>query len=193
MRRRMLASLGGAKLPYDAEVEYLQNSSSLTEYIELPVDVYIGSNPVMEADFRYISLKDSNIIGSPNNAIRINHSKTTAYIYYLTTRFSGTVPTVEYYHKWEYSIGRLRCDGVVVLAYKSLSQTLTCDRIWLFKANHNSIAQAEIHGFKLTLGGVLVYDLIPVRKDGIGFMYDKVSGQLFGNKGTGAFIIGPDK
>ena len=36
--------------------------------------------------------------------------------------------------------------------------------------------------------------MIPVRKDGVGYMYDKISGQLFGNAaGTGAFVIGPDK
>ena len=37
-----------------------------------------------------------------------------------------------------------------------------------------------------------VLDLIPVRKGNIGYMYDRVSGQLFGNQGTGAFIIGND-
>ena len=37
-------------------------------------------------------------------------------------------------------------------------------------------------------------DMIPVRKDGVGYMYDKISGQLFGNAaGKGAFVIGPDK
>ena len=34
--------------------------------------------------------------------------------------------------------------------------------------------------------------LIPVRKGNEGFLYDKVSGQLFGNEGTGNFILGPD-
>lgn len=34
-------------------------------------------------------------------------------------------------------------------------------------------------------------DLIPVVKDNVGYMYDKVSGQLLPNSGTGAFIIGP--
>ena len=37
------------------------------------------------------------------------------------------------------------------------------------------------------------FDMIPVRKDGVGYMYDRVSGELFGNQGTGAFLIGPDK
>lgn len=27
----------------------------------------------------------------------------------------------------------------------------------------------------------------------VGYMYDRVSGELFGNAGTGAFVIGPDK
>lgn len=38
-----------------------------------------------------------------------------------------------------------------------------------------------------------IYDLIPVRIKDVGYMYDKVSGQLFTNQGNGAFIIGPDK
>lgn len=36
-------------------------------------------------------------------------------------------------------------------------------------------------------------DLIPVRKGNEGFLYDKVSGKLFGNEGTGEFTLGPDK
>ena len=38
----------------------------------------------------------------------------------------------------------------------------------------------------------LVRDFIPVRVGRVGYMYDRVSGRLFGNSGTGAFIIGPD-
>ena len=42
------------------------------------------------------------------------------------------------------------------------------------------------------IDGVLVRDFIPVRVGQVGYMYDRVSGQLFGNAGTGAFIVGPD-
>ena len=38
-----------------------------------------------------------------------------------------------------------------------------------------------------------IRDLIPVRVGNVGYMYDKVSRQLFGNSGTGDFILGPDK
>lgn len=56
----------------------------------------------------------------------------------------------------------------------------------------------KIFGAQIGLGGVLVRDFIPVRftnENGVteGAMYDRVSGHLFGNAGTGAFVIGPDK
>jgi len=35
-------------------------------------------------------------------------------------------------------------------------------------------------------------DLIPVRVGQVGYMYDKISNKLFGNSGTGSFILGPD-
>ena len=40
---------------------------------------------------------------------------------------------------------------------------------------------------------VVLIDMIPVRKDGVGYMYDKVTGNFFGNDGTGDFVVGPDK
>ena len=48
------------------------------------------------------------------------------------------------------------------------------------------------------LGNTLVRDFIPVRftnENGVteGAMYDRVSGALFRNAGTGAFTIGPNK
>ena len=46
--------------------------------------------------------------------------------------------------------------------------------------------------FKLIIDEEVVRDMIPVRKGNIGYMYDKVSGQLFGNSGTGSFTLGPD-
>ena len=45
---------------------------------------------------------------------------------------------------------------------------------------------------KIYLSDVLVMDCIPVRVGQTGYMYDKVSGNLFGNRGTGDFILGPD-
>ena len=35
-------------------------------------------------------------------------------------------------------------------------------------------------------------DIIPVRCGTVGYMYDRVSGHLFANAGTGDFIVGAD-
>ena len=44
----------------------------------------------------------------------------------------------------------------------------------------------------ITIDNTLVLDFIPVRKNGVGYMYDSISGELFGNAGTGDFILGND-
>ena len=51
----------------------------------------------------------------------------------------------------------------------------------------------QIYDKGVSADGTLVRDFIPVRVGDVGYMYDRVSGQLFGNAGTGEFIIGPDK
>lgn len=52
--------------------------------------------------------------------------------------------------------------------------------------------KGRLHRFLLyDVNHQIKLDLIPVVKDNVGYMYDKVSGQLFGNAGTGSFIVGP--
>ena len=40
--------------------------------------------------------------------------------------------------------------------------------------------------------GNVIHDFIPVRIGTTGYMYDTISGELFGNAGTGDFTLGPD-
>ena len=53
--------------------------------------------------------------------------------------------------------------------------------------------KGRIYSFRVSEGGVLRFDGIPVRKGTTGYLYDRVSKQLFGNAGTGDFVLGPDK
>lgn len=53
------------------------------------------------------------------------------------------------------------------------------------------LTSMKLYGLRIV--GDQSCDLVPVRKNGIGYMYDRVSRKLLGNLGTGAFIIGPDK
>jgi len=54
------------------------------------------------------------------------------------------------------------------------------------------LSRLKIKYFKIYQDTSLVRDLIPVRIGTKGYMYDKVSGKLFGNSGTGQFILGQD-
>ena len=45
---------------------------------------------------------------------------------------------------------------------------------------------------KIYSEGELIMDLIPVRIADRGYMYDLISGTVFGNSGTGDFLLGPD-
>lgn len=69
--------------------------------------------------------------------------------------------------------------------------------MYLFAGNYVGTASyfftGRIYSFKIwDANGVLVRDYIPVRVGTVGYLYDRVSGQLYGNAGTGAFIVGPD-
>lgn len=65
---------------------------------------------------------------------------------------------------------------------------------YLFNVNGNiegwTTGVVRISSVKIDDG--LTFDAIPVRVGNVGYMYDKVSGKLFGNAGTGDFILGPD-
>lgn len=65
--------------------------------------------------------------------------------------------------------------------------------IRLFPKEQKNLARTRIMKFEVIRNGEKVADIIAVRKDGVGYMYDRVYGQLFSNAGTGAFVIGPDK
>ena len=47
----------------------------------------------------------------------------------------------------------------------------------------------QIYGCKIKQNQNLIYDLIPVVRNSIGYLYDKISKQLFGNAGYKDFII----
>ena len=55
-----------------------------------------------------------------------------------------------------------------------------------------SFTRGKLYYFKVYDNNVIIMDLIPVRVGTVGYMYDKVSGKLFENEGTGSFILGPD-
>lgn len=58
--------------------------------------------------------------------------------------------------------------------------------------NYSRNGKVKLYYFQLSENGKKLLNLIPVRVDNVGYMYDKVSHKLFANAGTGNFTVGPD-
>ena len=180
------------QLPYDAEVEYLLSSG--TQYI----DTLIQPNQDLSVEIKWKNETNQNskyLFGSgtsTSNCIRAYIGESAYWRFGGGSKSFYTIDTTErtavmdktkvVMNGEEYSYG-----GTV----GTFSSSTT---IKLFAgATASSMISTRIYYFKVSQNGTLILDLIPVRKDGVGYMYDRVSGQLFGNDGTGAFTIGPDK
>ena len=118
--------------------------------------------------------------------------------YYLAgSPFLGIVPDVERHTvKYDPISQILRLDNGSA-STSIISYFDTQLNYWLFYRNANGAAfmtpgRMKIWTASFSTSGTLARDFIPVRKDGVGYMYDRVSKTLFANAGTGAFIIGPD-
>lgn len=82
--------------------------------------------------------------------------------------------------------------------YKSSHNTsnFSIGNFYLFACASTGAAQGKVNGriasASLTINGIEKFNFIPVRKGQVGYMYDRVSGELFGNAGTGSFVLGSD-
>lgn len=65
----------------------------------------------------------------------------------------------------------------------------------IFKNMHNGAISngVKIYGLKLyNSNNALVRDFIPVKINNTGYLYDKISKQLYGNAGSGSLVLGPE-
>lgn len=202
LRRRF----GGKSLPYDAEIEYL--GSSGTQYIDTGL---IGD---IDLNFE-VTAKTNNV--SSYYVILGDRASSNSRRYTLITSNSVN-PTQEVYFTFNTSANQVTANGSVnnVLNFRTykkddlkcyingtLKGTLrtatftTPNNVILFGMRNNgtlaNLLNGAISSCKFSKNGVLLRDFIPVRVGQIGYMYDKVSKQLFGNAGTGDFVLGPDK
>lgn len=188
LRRRFM----GKSLPYDAEIEYLESSVGSNSVVNQYIDTgYLGTlNNKYEIKFTYY--EGQAIFGSRStntNAVIISSDR---------CRFGGTIKLYALSANVTY-IATLDKDAYIINGTTyNLGQTTaftTSNNITLFSANISSVTKgrARIYYFKMWDGNTLVRDMIPVRIGTTGYMYDRVSGQLFGNAGTDDFILGNDK
>ena len=198
-------SPSGAPLPYDAEVEYLESTgtqwidtgvtmtSELFDSAETTITVmptgqqsethnFFGDGTSWYDGYTFGYRQDYKLQAS--NGFKATQSQ---------IKFSSILPKTLTVNKNGFAI-----DSEVAVNNAKSSMS-TSGTLILFGCRRNGVFftvtpfAGRIYSAKMVSNGVSIFDFIPVRVGTVGYMYDRVSGELFGNQGTGAFIIGPDK
>ena len=186
-------------LPYDAEVEYLEGTGK--QYIStmmIPTRVHVGLKPIGAATPYY-----ANAYFGVNNG----GSRTTG----LLSETKDTLKAVNYnrnivefsalwgeLHSVCFDRDTVSVDGETKALVTDFSRTDNAIKSFgLFdfpQRNTDSSPKSAISYCKMwDREDNLMADFIPVRVGDVGYMFDRVSGELLGNNGTGSVIIGPDK
>lgn len=188
--------------PYDAEIEYLESTG--TQYIQLACNVSAGTYFAVGGVIIpiYTSAQQDYTVFGANPYAQFNvdfylKNNTTNMITYSsiiggTGANGGWGGTVGTEISFELSTMEKVVNGVHTSNSRPLSGAITAFRIFGGYKNNNRYP-IRIKSLYIKKGNDTLYDLIPIRIGQVGYMYDKVSGQLFGNAGTGDFILGPDK
>lgn len=195
-------------LPYDAEIEYLQGDGNA--YIE--TGLYATNNTRFVCsyyqDSAYIS---GNIVLFGTRKLYPSYQR--AFLVFPNADTGGEVKklrfsfgSIDYQNldmlndqrvDIDFNKNVVNLNGSTVYTFRNATFT-TATTVPLFGIHSAEDGYVKWFGtmrvylFKMYENGVLVLDFIPVRVGTTGYMYDKVSKQLFSNAGTGDFILGPD-
>jgi hypothetical protein len=213
---------GGKRKPYDAVVEYLESTGTQwidTGYKSTPYsrwEVDFKSNKLLGKVFQSIIGGQDNT--SFNRLSGIIVSDNTQFRVVVTTAYNlqnGILngiffdANIDFYNVYDSQIRHLY--GIDVKNRKSYvdnkeitgsdGNCFTNYNVALLARNSSgtisNFASGLLYGFKHWENDELVQHFIPVRftnenGETEGAMYDRVSGQLFRNAGTGAFVLGSD-
>jgi len=190
-------------VPYDAEIEYLESTG--TQYIDTGVQITSTDNARFVVDCTITNtIKNTSVfVGSGVTAIGALHyvMELSGSSYYIRTgggTASAHIPYIRgqrvlidtYYdsqHRRVVKVGNEMYQGS---AYNANTGTLlillgTSNAVWQKQ-------EGKLYSVQVYIDNIIIRDFIPVRVGQTGYMYDRVTRRLFGNKGTGSFVLGPD-
>ena len=198
-RRGMMMAAGGT--PYQ-EIEYIGTTSQDGSVFLIDTGITRGSNfSSIEFEFKakFNNKTLRQIHGAVNNSYcGVNNSKWEGKYngYYGTADLNVHTfkrKTAKEGTMWHFIFG---VDGVTLYEQVGYgwNDNYFDTNLYIFNigASYNLGLLANLYWEKIRLNDILVFDGIPVRVGTVGYIYDRVSGQLFGNLGTGDFVLGPD-
>ena len=196
------ALMAGKRLPYDAEVEYLESTG--TQYIDTGIsgaehDLIITAGVRINTFGEYTGAF-GNYASEPANCYRLilaNLDNRQAYAdcgYIASSSHIIRNFTLDAWHTvvLNGADDRCFCDGVEFSkSVRFVQGTANAETIKMFSSGKKPAGMGkQISFFKVELNGTLLRDLIPVRVGTTGELYDRVSGKFAERHGE--FIVGPD-
>ena len=193
------ALMAGKRLPYDAEVEYLESTG--TQYVDTGVKPSEDLATYITFGYQRIATNVSAFGSRSDSSVNDRY-----WLNYDTAFEIG-------YGPWAPTSVTTSVGAINTIAFNEIvngNHTFTVNgrstthngtpnttvNIIIFGRIVGSTAPAlsemRLYSMSMMRNGVLVRDYIPVRKGNVGYLYDRVSGKLFGNAGTGDFVLGPD-
>lgn len=192
--------------PYDAEIEYLQTSGKQC------VDTLVPANSTNEFEVDYevipstVSIDSTGIVsyrvGSTSGTSRGIWAHNNKVALNLNGYDSGWKTLNNGRHLVQLIGSALYVDGTIVASSNTdRSYDYSPETNGLLKGRRSDSANGwdgraavhmKLYGCKIYNQGALARDFIPVRVGEVGYLYDKVSGQLFANASTTPFILGND-
>ena len=187
-------------LPYDAEIEYLESTG--TQYIN--TGYMPNERTVMNAKY-FCNVQGQSPVASrwtgastyDTFGMYVKNSSASIAYYgrFSENKYNELNISSSQVITAEIGISQINLNGISVAITRSAFNSTY--PIYLFAMNNvgsaSLFARMKLYSFTLSENGVKHMDLIPVRIGQVGYMYDKVSGQFFGNDGTGDFRLGADK
>ena len=191
-------------LPYDAEVEWLGSDSNA--YINTEIN---GNNYYLRFTGHFMYTTHINYGAIYGNYVSDNHNGTRLILSENSNKLCSCLNTIctttgntivacarNVKHSFLTNYEEVVIDSVTTIVENKTPGITNNGIICLFNRSltNQTIRDIglKIYDFQIYDHGILVRDFVPVRVGTTGYMYDKVSGQLFGNSGTGNFILGPD-
>ena len=192
---------GAVPLPYDAEVEYLQTSTAgpyisignVTTSSALTMDVDIMANSPA-TDEKMFGGIEALSIGSYSNQWRIWVANS---LYGVGANTSANYPRV---HIVVAGGSAKFVSGSTTLITRPLTAGIT-KPFYAFGMGRadGTVTKGRARIYAIKINGNITRDMIPVRVGQTGYFYDRANptggplgNGLYGNAGTGAFVVGPD-
>lgn len=187
---------GSQPLPYDAEVEYIQGGIFDTSFVPSTTGVHtweymfitkvnyaycFGTKPVESGKWMVFAGWNNNTAWSE---ILYGSSSTFGWNASNNTKYSGEM-------NMSGQTKTLKINGSTKLSLSANSFTNT--NPFSFQLSKNGTIANRLYWYKIVEDGILKLDIIPVRVGSVGYLYDRVSGELISNSDTVTPVIGPDK